>query len=299
MATTGAPWNIWIPDTTSPVAPLQTLFSTQATSIAVALSALQTTTPRRVADLTALAALTPVATYEPVIVVEGGAIFIHNGTVWVQATEATFASAGTRDTAYAKAAGAYCVSGAQVRRTDTRWVEEYFTIYNSGTNPAGARVAGWYPVSGAVLGGRVVRSATASAALGAGGYSVPAATFWSDSLAGASKANGFAVAFATNGGWTVPLDGMYEFDCGLATSGTGAVALLLKKNSAAADGAGKVLWNAAGTTNGVGWVGMDGKVPLAAGDIIRAAVLAATSQTIGTTPEEAYFSCRFVEPVRA
>lgn len=33
-------------------------------------------------------------------------------------------------------------------RTDKGWTETYYELYNSSTNPSGASVAGWYPVSG-------------------------------------------------------------------------------------------------------------------------------------------------------
>lgn len=40
------------------------------------------------------------------------------------------------------------VQGNTVVRPDRGWTEQYFGAYNSGTNPAGATTAGWYPVSG-------------------------------------------------------------------------------------------------------------------------------------------------------
>lgn len=144
MPTTGSPGNIWYPDSTAPVAPLENLFLQLATSVNVALGA---GLPQAPADLAALSALSAASTGLIAVVQEGGAIFEANGSIWVQRTPAMFASASARDTAYAKASAAYLVQGAQVRRSDNNWVEEYSTIYNSSTNLAGRTTAGWYPVT--------------------------------------------------------------------------------------------------------------------------------------------------------
>lgn len=48
MPTTTDTWDLWFPDEDSPVSPLEGLFSTQAVSIGVALSKLQSRTPARV-----------------------------------------------------------------------------------------------------------------------------------------------------------------------------------------------------------------------------------------------------------
>ena len=38
--------------------------------------------------------------------------------------------------------------GAHTVRTDKGWTERYYAAWNGTTNPAGASVAGWYPVHG-------------------------------------------------------------------------------------------------------------------------------------------------------
>ena len=40
------------------------------------------------------------------------------------------------------------MQGNTVIRTDKGYTEQYFGLYNAGTNPGGATVAGWYPVHG-------------------------------------------------------------------------------------------------------------------------------------------------------
>jgi hypothetical protein len=55
----------------------------------------------------------------------------------------TFASSAARDTFYGTAA-----QGQRCIRSDKGWVEMYYALYNSGTNPGGASVAGWYPIAG-------------------------------------------------------------------------------------------------------------------------------------------------------
>jgi hypothetical protein len=106
---------ITYPTGTDQVAPLHTVFATMATSIDTALGKIVF----KAADHTALAALTGMTTGDLASVTEGGAIFRYSGIAWVQATPATFASAASRDTAYAKASAVYRTPGAQVYLTDT------------------------------------------------------------------------------------------------------------------------------------------------------------------------------------
>lgn len=48
--------------------------------------------------------------------------------------------------------------GAETIRTDKGWTERYYGLYNSGTNPGGAPVAGWYPVSGKLPKARITKT---------------------------------------------------------------------------------------------------------------------------------------------
>lgn len=132
---------ITYPTGTDQVAPLHTVFATMATSIDTALGKIIF----RPADLAALAAITGMLSGDIAIVAEGGALFEYNGTAWAQKTEAHFASATTRDTAYSKANGVYRVPSATVYRTDKDWWERYQAA-NTGFTPN--RPAGWYPYAG-------------------------------------------------------------------------------------------------------------------------------------------------------
>jgi len=108
MPSTGAPGNIWYPDDTSPVAPLENLFLTQATSINVAMAAVGVP---RLADLAALYALSG-ALGDAYVIKEGGALFVHDGVKFVQRTPAAFSATSARLSAYAKGSGAFLVDGA-------------------------------------------------------------------------------------------------------------------------------------------------------------------------------------------
>jgi hypothetical protein len=61
MPTTGAPWNIYYPDNTAPISPIENLFSTLSTSVATALTLFQTEAPYVVAAPSNLDALTTAA----------------------------------------------------------------------------------------------------------------------------------------------------------------------------------------------------------------------------------------------
>jgi hypothetical protein len=113
MPSSGSPANVYYPDATAPVAPLENLFLQMATSINTAFGNLGIQKP---ADLAALALLSPTAG-QMAQVQEGGAIFWGNGSAWVQMTPATFTTVSARNTAYNKASGAYKVAFAQARVT--------------------------------------------------------------------------------------------------------------------------------------------------------------------------------------
>ena len=114
MATT-SPDNIYFPTTNTQVAPLETQFALQASSIQEAFNTRAVRT-YKVADLNALALLTnDVDAGDTALVFEGGATFRRIGSMWAQATPALFASVAARDTAYAKASGAFRVPGAASR----------------------------------------------------------------------------------------------------------------------------------------------------------------------------------------
>ena len=107
MSASTSPDNIVYPTSTDSFGPLETSFATLAASVQTALNATKT---YRTADLNSLAAITAMASGALATVIEGGASFGYDGSVWQQKTDAIFASTAARDTAYAKAGGAYRVS---------------------------------------------------------------------------------------------------------------------------------------------------------------------------------------------
>lgn len=148
MATT-TPDGLYKPESTTMIAPLETVLSTMQDSVQTALTtrAVRTYKP---ADLNALAAIVGMSANDLAVVGEGGAIFEYISG-WVQITPARFATTAARDTAYAKASAGYRVAGASVHRTDTGWKEEWQTTATAG-------VAGWLPVSGAKPSGSAIRT---------------------------------------------------------------------------------------------------------------------------------------------
>lgn len=135
MSASTSPDNIIYPVSTDAFGPLETAFATMATSIQTALNSTKT---YRTADLNSLAAITGMATGSLASVIEGGAIFAYDGTLWQQKTQATFASSGVRDTAYAKATGSYKINGVMIYRSDKAFTQIYRPVQ------AGVGTAGWY-----------------------------------------------------------------------------------------------------------------------------------------------------------
>ncbi|MGE0399952.1 MAG: hypothetical protein AB7T06_24770 [Kofleriaceae bacterium] len=108
-----------------------------------------------VADLDALAALTNMGTGDIREVVELAAMFMYTGSAWVQISDAYFASAAARDTAYNKASAVYKVAGrANIFRTDTGYRQSW-----DGT--------GWRYQSGALI--PVIPTSAVNATVGASG----------------------------------------------------------------------------------------------------------------------------------
>lgn len=128
MSASTSPDNITFPISTDSFGPLETAFAVLATSVQTALNGTKT---YRTADHTSLAAITGMAPGALATVIEGGAIFDYNGTIWIQSTPAIFATTSARDTAYAKAGGAYRVLGAQVRITAGGYLTQWSTISSS------------------------------------------------------------------------------------------------------------------------------------------------------------------------
>src|SRR6478736_4924052 len=112
-------FDIGFPDDADPLS-VEALMAAMATTIDEALGGAP------VADLAALALITPPADNWRKYVTELKATFISIGGVWVQAGQASFATVAARNTAYAKASGAYLVAGASAKTADLIGVNQVY-----------------------------------------------------------------------------------------------------------------------------------------------------------------------------
>jgi hypothetical protein len=176
MATT-TPDGIYYPISTTQIAPLETQFSTLATSVQTALTARKRMT---VADTAALDALSE-ATYSGYVVnvTSNGTQWFSNGTKWLLANVPDVVSSAARDALYT---GSVTVNqGDTVFRDDLGYNETYFALYNVSTNPGGKTTAGWYPPSGFVPSFPTVAARTAAMttlAQGMQSYIRDSNTYW-------------------------------------------------------------------------------------------------------------------------
>lgn len=139
MATT-TPDGIYYPISTTQIAPLETQFSTLATSVQTALTNKKQIT---VANAAALGALT-LATYPnyTAYVSGNGTTWYNTGSKWELVNTPVVADATARDALYS---GLATVSqGDTVFRNDLGCEQTYFAAYNASTNTGGRASAGWY-----------------------------------------------------------------------------------------------------------------------------------------------------------
>jgi len=169
MATT-TPDGIYYPVSTDQIAPLETVFSTLASSVQTALTARKTLT---VANATALDALSE-ATYSGYLVnVSGtGSMWYSNGTKWILANVPVVASSTARDALYTGSVTPN--QGDTVFRNDLGATETYFALYNVSTNPGGRPAAGWFreltPVGSVRQVVSTTRTTTSSSAAAVGAW---------------------------------------------------------------------------------------------------------------------------------
>lgn len=139
MATT-SPDGIYYPTSTTQISPLETQFSTLATSVQTALTARKFMTVANASELDALSE----ATYSGYVVnVSGtGSTWYSNGTKWLLANVPVVAGSAARDALYT---GSVTVNqGDTVFRNDLGYTETYYALYNVSTNPGGRPTAGWF-----------------------------------------------------------------------------------------------------------------------------------------------------------
>lgn len=191
------------------------------------------------------------------------------------------------------------VQGNTVNRPDKGWVEMYYALYDPSTNPSGATPAGWYPVTGQMIGGAAVKTTTATS-LGVGGWTLMTSSDFSSSLTTALAPKGIA---SFNGTWTITTAGVYEVDAFALLGGTTPVGhLAIKLNDATATNVGAIAAGSAAFAGSFGAPNASVKYALAAGDVLRMGVYypSGTCTFGGGAPTEltGRFSVRFLEPRR-
>lgn len=162
-----------------------------------------------------------------------GCEFRWNGTGWEQVGSAVFSSDSARDTAYAKAGGAYRVNPASVWRSDKRWREEYFP---AAMLLAPWNVAGFYPVEGPGLPISRVRRAIAGGVT----QSVWTAIAWT--VEDFTTINSIVDLAGSSARFVAPVTGLYRVStiCGLQGTivTTAQQHSILRKNGADIAGSG-------------------------------------------------------------
>lgn len=255
MTTLTSPWNLPLFGTSDPVAPLESNFNLISNGLNTALSAVFAT----VADLNALAALVGMQNGSTALIAEGLGTFTYNGTAWIQRSPATFSSASARDTAYAKASSAYLVAGAQVRRTDTLWTEQYFAA-------SGVFAAGWFPVYGTLP--AVTRQRNA-------GYSFTTTETVLDYDSPLIADPTGVIAYSA-GSFTPSQSGLYEYDF-TAEAGAGSTYVAIGANQPSVRQLSRQsLGQSGGSATGLR---VHGVAAISAGQTITASILGGSTQT--------------------
>lgn len=115
--------------------------------------------------------------------------------------------------------------GDSVWRLDKMWEERYYSVFNSTSNPQGAIVAGWYPVTG---------KTPQLLNLGTGTQSFPAS--WTlINAAWSSNALSYEISGPTGGAITISQPGIYQISCSFSTANNSQKALQLTLNSTSID----------------------------------------------------------------
>jgi len=152
----------------------------------------------------------------------------------------------------------------------------------------------WFPISGAMPGGRVVRGATA--------YTTPATTWQIMSSYWDVDQPASGITFAT-GVWTITTPGVYDVEAGIFLATSCTAELAVKLNSSAADTVGIVLASSTGVSTLMTALQVRGSLRLNAGDTLRLFVYTSVA-AVWANPAASYeyrasfFGLRFVEPLR-
>lgn len=185
--------------------------------------------------------------------------------VWVQVGVARCATAAARDTAYAKAAGAYLVQGAEALLLDTSSVWRYHTAYNATTNKGGALAAGWYPSGGLLYAAYFELSATAVTT--------------QVNMQVATTRDTFALINETTDRVTVGVAGLYRISALRGHSGTTSNSLSIVANGTITLAVSGMTGSAGASSSG----SLDTVVPLSVNDYIEFKISAAASTSFSAS----------------
>lgn len=168
--------------------------------------------------------------------------------------------------------------GAHTVRTDLGWTERYFATWNGSTNPGGAAVAGWSPVSGKMPYIVARRSTTQSV-----GTTAAAITF-------------NAIDETHQIGWTsgtptrlnINISGNYLFNVLAEVGSTTRGYVFLRRNGSGDLG----IFDDQANSSGISKVAFTLRVPLSAGDYVE--LLAGTN--VSANLYNAYVYARYLDP---
>ena len=154
----------------------------------------------------------------------------------------------------------------------------------------------WFPISGAMPGGRVVRDGSA--------FTIPATTWQPLSSFWVVDQPAIGIAALSYGVWTITTPGVYDVEAGCHII-TAAITfeLIVKLNNTAASAVGAYLADSATTTAIGGAASVKGRLRLNAGDTLMPAVYTSGSAVWSNTAAQSearasFFGMRFVEPLR-
>lgn len=185
------------------------------------------------------------------------------------------------------------VQGNTVVRPDRGYTEQYYALYDSGTNPSGATPAGWYPVYGSLPSARVTRSSTALTVSTATYTAMSTTNLWTE-----ERLNNFS---SFNGGWTIPSTGIYEVYANaylLASGLTGALVGFTTQATPVAGTSQFLTFAVGGAVAGNAGVNVTtGPRKFAAGDKLTMWGLSAGANgALQTFPNISYWGVQYISP---
>lgn len=159
------------------------------------------------------------------------------------------------------------IQGNTLVRPDKGYTEQWFGLFDSGTNPGGASVAGWYPISGLVPGFYARNTATQTVTTAASLVTFPTPS---------EIVNRGNISLAATGVATIVVPGVYRIygQGTYASAALGSRVMSINKNGAAVLSSIQVSANITTLT-------VQHELTLAAGDTISLGVISGNTVTLG------------------